>query len=341
MKWRILALLKSQPGEYLSGEQISADLGVSRAAVWKAVQALSDMGYQIESKTRSGYRYLSAPDRLYPAEIRPYLHTKRLGKACTYLATTPSTNLYALSKAPALEEEGYLVIAEEQTGGLARLHGRWTSFGSQGIYFSLALFPALEPAHLSRVTMLAACALSAVIEEETGLVSQTGWPNALLIDGKKYCGILTQMSGEVEKIDFVVLGIGIQANVAADQIPPTLQGQLTSLLLESGRPVSRPRLLAAFLNRFDKLYDDFLTEPQSFTQIHADFCARCPLLGQLVRLRHKEKIYQGICTDINIDGALSLKDAQGQSHLFFSGELLDMRPPESKSVAGGSEFLPR
>ena len=111
MKWRILALLKSQPGEYLSGEQISADLGVSRAAVWKAVQALSDMGYQIESKTRSGYRYLSAPDRLYPAEIRPYLHTKRLGKACTYLATTPPVCSSAMTRYPSSSNAGALLSA--------------------------------------------------------------------------------------------------------------------------------------------------------------------------------------------------------------------------------------
>ena len=213
MRARILKLLRQQSQDYLSGEEISRQLAVSRTAVWKHIQELKNHGYEIEAHPRKGYRLKSRPDLLLPEEIRAGLATQLLGKQIVHFYDTSSTNNEAKRLAADDAIEGTIVVSEAQTLGRGRLNRGWFSPPGGGVWVSVILRPPFPPQEAPKCTLMAAVATVEAIREASGLNCGIKWPNDILWQGRKLVGILTEMSAEMDAINFVVLGIGINVSL--------------------------------------------------------------------------------------------------------------------------------
>lgn len=319
MKEAILRLLKERRLEYVSGEEICKNLDVTRTAVWKHIQALREDGYGIDARPRAGYMLTGVPDRLYPEEIREGLSTQIIGRKVFYCDSVSSTNDLARELARKGAGEGSLVVAEEQTGGKGRLGRGWYSPKYKGIWFSLLLYPPVNPSEASQVTMMAAVALASAIRDETGIVAGIKWPNDLLVGGKKICGILTEMSAEMERINHLVLGAGINANQDQTDFPEEVRSTATSLKVEAGRTVSRVRLLQASLAEFERWYRIWLA--QGFSPVLARWKEMSISLNCPVRIHTLNKSWDGWAEDVDEDGALLLRLPDGGLQRLVSGEV--------------------
>ena len=211
MKERILELLKNKHG-YVSGDELSQQLGMSRQGLWKHIQDLRDSGYDFVAVPHLGYRLLSSPDRLFDFEIKYRLNTKFIGKFIHYFDYLSSTNDLAMQLGMQNAPSGTLVVAESQTKGRGRLGRSWFSPKYKGIYFSLLLRPAILPEYSPVLTILIAVSMAEAVKEITGLDIQIKWPNDLFLNNKKLGGILTEMNAEADKINFMVMGVGLNVN---------------------------------------------------------------------------------------------------------------------------------
>lgn len=319
MKEGILRLLKENPTDFVSGEDICKSLKVTRTAIWKHIQALRDDGYEIEARPRAGYRLAGAPDRLYPEEIRDGLATRYIGRQVFYSPSISSTNDLAKELARNGAGEGSLVVAEEQTGGKGRLGRGWASPRYKGIWFSLILYPQVNPPEAAQITMLAAVALASAVREVTEVEAGIKWPNDLLAGGKKICGILTELSAEMERINHLVVGAGINANQDAGDFPAEFREAATSLKLESGRPVSRVRLLQVALGEFESWYTAWLAG--GFAPVLAKWKEMSVTLNRPVRVNTMTNSWEGWAEDVDEDGALLLRLPGGKIQRFVSGEV--------------------
>ncbi|MBI4743815.1 MAG: biotin--[acetyl-CoA-carboxylase] ligase [Actinobacteria bacterium] len=267
-KEKTLSYLKNRIGEFVSGEELSRKIFVSRTAIWKHIQSLRKNGYEIKAVPNVGYMLKKLPDLLLPSEISSFLRTDKFGRSIHYYKEIGSTNDLAKKLAFNNAEEGTIVVAEEQKGGRGRLGRKWISpYG--GIWFSIILRPKINPVDASKITLLAAIVTANVIIDLTGLKVKIKWPNDLLIEGRKLAGILTEMDAEFDKIDFLVLGIGINANIDLEVFPSDFRNKLTSLKAQLNKNIDRKILLAGILNELEKNYLDFLNGPieNSFLKI--------------------------------------------------------------------------
>ncbi|MBL8012826.1 MAG: biotin--[acetyl-CoA-carboxylase] ligase, partial [Candidatus Omnitrophica bacterium] len=219
MQDRIIHFLKNSP-THLSGEDISRSLNISRAAIWKYIQELRKDGYEIEAVPHLGYKLVSSPDKLYSTEVHFDLKTQIVGSEYFYFETLDSTMDEAFRLGMEGLAEGAVICAETQTKGRGRLGRSWVSVKNKGIYCSVILRPKLSPTDLSKLTLLSAVAVAQAVEKSTGLKPAIKWPNDLLIDNKKICGILTELRAEVDQMKFVVLGIGLNVNHTSSQLIP-------------------------------------------------------------------------------------------------------------------------
>src|SRR5689334_17281799 len=228
----LLTLLSENPMIVISGEKIARQIGVSRSAVWRWTQRLRALGVRVKGHPRTGYSIERVPDVLSPSLLRRRLHNSPFGKRIYHYFKTTSTNSIALELGHAGESHGAIVIAEEQTGGRGRAGRSWHSEKTSGIYMSALLRPAISPIVAPVITMAAGLAARDAVQEETGVAADLRWPNDLLADGKKFCGILTEMYAEPSQVRFVIVGIGINVNHTA--MPTELAGIATSLRLMTG-----------------------------------------------------------------------------------------------------------
>ena len=217
----ILGLLVDGGPDYVSGEALSGKLGLSRTAVWKVVNALRRHGYRIEAVPSRGYRLLEAPDRLTALEVLPLLETHDLGRTLHAFETVDSTNVVAFRLAVEGAEHGELVVAETQTNGRGRRGRRWSSPGHLNLYCSFVLRPELPPQRAPELTLLTAVAVAESLRA-AGVPADIKWPNDLLVAGRKVAGILTELSADLDRIHFVVVGIGINLNAGREDFPPEL-----------------------------------------------------------------------------------------------------------------------
>lgn len=231
---RLLDLLAAAGEDWVSGEAISTQLGISRAAVWKQVEALRAGGYAVEAAPRRGYRLAARPDRLSVLEIEAGLRTERFGRPVEAHEVIGSTNERAKELARQGAPEGLLVTAEQQTAGKGRLGRPWQTPAGRALALSLLLRPLIPPTLAPRLTLVAAVAVAEAVRAETGLPVGIKWPNDLQIAGRKLCGILTEMEAEIEQVRFVVLGIGLNVNQTLAEFPPELRETATSLRLALG-----------------------------------------------------------------------------------------------------------
>ena len=318
-----MQLLKGQQPEFVSGELICKNFGVSRTAVWKHVQTLRTEGYEIMSRPRAGYRLASVPDRLYPQEILSGLKTEFMGRRIYYFAQVPSTNAVARELVPAGAPDGALAVAEEQTGGRGRLGRGWFSPPGKGVWCSLILYPPVNPAAAPPLTMLTAVAVARAVRRVAGLTPGIKWPNDLLLGGKKFCGILTEMSAEMERINYIIIGAGINVNLNQEDFPGEIANVATSLKAYAGRTVSRVELLQAYLQEMEVLYRIWLKE--GFAPVLKLWKELCVTLQRPVRVSGLKESVEGWAEDVDEEGSLILRLADQTIRRLTAGEV-SLRP---------------
>ncbi|MDD3252238.1 MAG: biotin--[acetyl-CoA-carboxylase] ligase [Lachnospiraceae bacterium] len=317
MKTEILKYLK-ETKEYLSGQELCERLGVSRTAVWKVIRQLQEEGYQIEAVRNRGYRLTTSGDVLTEAELKSLLHTARAGQTLVILKETDSTNNYARKLADQGAADGTLVLAEQQTAGKGRRGRNWTSPSGTGIWMSLLLRPEFAPAHASMLTLVAAMAVKQGIAEITGLDCQIKWPNDIVLNGKKICGILTEMSTEEDSIRHVVIGIGINVNI--ESFPEELRPKATSLLLEAEQRFLRAPLVEAVLRSWETYYETYQST-LDMSLLKEEYNRSLASRGQEVKVLSPKGDYTGVSQGINDGGELLVEMPDGELREVMSGEV--------------------
>lgn len=314
----LIALLKSTSGGFISGEEIARTLDVSRAAIWKKIQELEVVGYQIEAVPHLGYRLTGLPERIVPEEIRCHLRTRALGSRIFIFPTTDSTNRLALDMGRKGAPHGQTILAEAQTSGRGRLGRTWTSPAGKGIYLSLILRPKLELSQVSKLTLAAAVAAAEALEAFGMRNVQIKWPNDLLIQGQKVCGILTEMVAEADRVECVILGIGINVNSTAADLP----AHATSLKLEAGKTFDRSALTAELLNRLEERLNQ--VAGRAWDETRAAWNRRSAVKGRTVKVTTLSEAVQGTAQGIDLSGALLVKTRDGLKKI-YSGDVLSCR----------------
>ena len=319
-KEQLLYLLKTADGP-VSGEAISRELGVSRAAIWKEIEALRKDGYVISSATRRGYKLEESPDILRAGAIKSLINTKVIGSEIVCLESIDSTNTECKRRAMSKVTDGLVITADEQTGGRGRLGRTFISPKGKGLYFSCVLKPSAPAEQVMNLTAWVAVAVCEAIEKTCGAKPQIKWTNDIILGGKKLAGILTEMEIEAEtaQIRYVIPGIGINCSHAKEDFPEELQNIATSLAIETGRPVDRTALAANLAQELDKLYASF---PAALDEYLEKYRKNCCTLGKHVKListtGHTE---EGEALDIDDQFRLLVKMPDGEIRAVYSGEV--------------------
>jgi BirA family biotin operon repressor/biotin-[acetyl-CoA-carboxylase] ligase len=321
---RLLTYLKENLGQWVSGESISNQLGISRTAIWKHINSLKDDGHLIQSAPKKGYCLARAADLLSPEEISGRLDTRFIGRPSVLVfKETDSTNLQAKILASQGAPEGTVVTAETQTQGRGRRGRSWFSPVGQSIYASIILRPPMAPAQAPQITLMTAVAVVRALRG-AGMDARIKWPNDVLIEGKKIAGILTEISTEMDLVDWVVVGLGLNVNTPADQMPPEIQPIATSVQIQKGGPFSRIELLCALLKNFEDCYE--LLKTDGFGPIMQQWRQMTDIIGQRVHVDVMETRHFGTVAAVDDDGVLILKDDQGRTRRIFSGDVGKIRP---------------
>jgi BirA family biotin operon repressor/biotin-[acetyl-CoA-carboxylase] ligase len=317
----ILSLFSQAIDGFVSGERISEDLGISRTAVWKHIRNLRQMGYLIEAIPSRGYQLLKSPDILIPEAIQVGLDCRRIGSRVLCFDEIDSTNLQACRLGDEGEAEGLVVIADRQTSGKGRLGRRWESPGGVNLYASILLRPPIPPFEAPRLTFLSAIAVCRTIQRCLGLEPNTKWPNDILLNGAKVAGLLNEMSSETDQVHYVVLGVGVNLNMQADQFPTDLRYPATSLSIALGQLVSRLEFTRILLQEIDALYQIYLA--QGSVPILSAWEEYCDLIGQSVYADCNDQQIEGTMVGLAEDGALLVRTTTGKIRSIYAG---DVRP---------------
>jgi BirA family biotin operon repressor/biotin-[acetyl-CoA-carboxylase] ligase len=320
---RVLQILKDHQGEYVSGERLAENAGITRAAIWKQINQLREFGYLIESAPRRGYKLLNLTRALHPYELKAGLATAVFGRTIDYHETVDSTNLRAKQLARKGAPEGTLVLAEQQTQGRGRLGRAWAARSGLGLWFSLILRPQVGTGDLAVITVLTAVALARAIKRVADIQTQVKWPNDLLYEGAKLVGILAELNGELDRVNYLILGIGINVNHMPEDFPPELAGKATSLRRIRRTPVDRKTLLQCFLKEFEGQYALLETEALSGIIDYArEYSAT---LGRRVTVSQGlGRILTGKAVDLDLDGSLWLETDDGARTRVYSGEIIEV-----------------
>ncbi len=314
----VLRHLKKDKENWVSGEALSRRLGLTRTAVWKTICKLKDDGYQIESTPRKGYRFLKSSEMLLPEEIAEGLDTEILGKQeIVHLKETDSTNAHAKDLAARGAPEGTLVVAEKQTGGRGRKGRVWFSPPDGGIYASIILRPPMPPSQVPKLTFVTAVAAAETLLHLTTLHVRIKWPNDILVNGRKVAGILTEITTDMDAVDYAVVGLGMNVNTRA--FPDDIRNLATSLLIESGERFERAVLLREFLRQEEACYRGL--QAFGFEPILKRWKELASIIGQKLQVEMIDATYTGHVEAIDPDGILILKDSDGISHRILSGDV--------------------
>jgi len=317
---QILQALRTASSGGVSGADLSQKLGISRAAVWARIEDLRSLGYDIDASPHAGYRLVSAPDVLHADDLIWRLQKgRRIGRDIRVFEQTTSTNDIIEKLARDGVPEGAVVFAEAQTHGRGRLGRPWTSPAKKGLWFSILLRPDLRPQAATQLTVASATALRNAIEQHTGIKAEIKWPNDILISGKKVAGILTELSAELDRIKYVLVGIGVDVNLDLVDFPSQIRAQATSLKLELGKPVARAELAAAILQEMDRQYGRVLDG--EFSAVASEWEQHCTTLGQRVAIRLGERRVCGCAESLGEDGALLLRTDHGHLERIVGGDV--------------------
>ncbi len=316
MRTKILTMLRQTDG-YVSGQELCNQLGVSRTAVWKTINQLKEAGYEIEALQNKGYHLISAPDVMDAAEIKSLKHTAWAGNEIVYFDTIDSTNTKAKELAEQDYPSGTLVVADQQSAGRGRRGRGWESPTGCGIFMTLMLKPEINPNNASMLTLVSALAASKAITKITGAAAQIKWPNDIVIQGKKVCGILTEMSAQFDYINHIVIGIGI--NVHNEDFPEELKESAGSLFLQCGRRFHRADIIVSFLQYFEQYYEEFL-RTEDLSGLLKEYNAILVNMGKIVRVLDPKEPFEGKAMGITKKGEL-IVDTWESRKLVSSGEV--------------------
>ena len=317
MKSKILNRLRGAE-EFVSGQQLCEEFGVSRTAVWKAINQLKEEGYEIEAVHNKGYRLLGCPDIISAEEVKSRLHTDWAGCEVKYFDTLDSTNICAKRMAEEGAPNGTLVIADEQTAGRGRCGRAWETPKGTAIAMTLLMRPNLRPEKASMLTLVMGMAVTRAVNELYSLNCQIKWPNDAVVDGKKICGILTEMSTEEDSIRYVVVGIGI--NVNTESFTPEISDTATSLKLSLGHELKRAPLIGAVLKSFEQYYSRFM-EYGDMTGLMDEYNEMLANRKRQVRVLDPHGSYEGMALGIDKEGCLLVKREDDSVSAVISGEV--------------------
>ncbi len=313
--------LKEQKGKWISGERISNRLSVTRSAVWKHIGKLREEGYIIESSPRKGYLFRKVSDLLLADEIRERLDTKVFGRRdIICLKETDSTNMKAKDSAAAGGAEGTVIIAEKQTKGRGRRGRDWFSYPGGGIYISIILRPEISPGDAPVITLMTAVAAAETLICQTGLKLRIKWPNDILVNEKKIAGILTEISTEMDTVDYIVVGLGLNVNIPSGAFPEDIRKRSTSILIETGERFSRIELIGAYLGWYEKYYEIF--KRKDIKSIMHRWKELADIIGKRITVDASGRKIAGEVVNVGNDGVLLLKDDQEKLHRIFSGDVI-------------------
>jgi BirA family transcriptional regulator, biotin operon repressor / biotin---[acetyl-CoA-carboxylase] ligase len=316
----LLTLLSENATIVISGAKIAKEIGVTRGTVWKWVQKLRELGVNVKGHPRTGYHIGGIPDVLAPKLISRRLLNTPFWKHIYHFFKVESTNDIAMKLGSEGEPHGAVVIAEEQTRGRGRSGRVWASEKSAGIYCSALLRPPISPAHASMLTLVAGLAARDAVGEELDAAPDIRWPNDLLVRGKKFCGILTEMHAEPDRVNYAVVGIGI--NVNQSRLPGEISGIATSLRIESGHMHSRLDILIRLLRHLDRYYNLFLTSGSQpivrrFAEVSSYF------QGKRVRITTASESFVGTTAGLEPNGVLRVERDNGRVEAIVSGDVAE------------------
>ncbi len=301
-------------GEIVSGEKFSKTLGITRTAIWKKVSGLRERGFEIESIGRQGYRLVSVPDVLMTPLIASGLGTKWAGRQIICYETVDSTNRVLKTMAAEGAEHGTLVLANEQTGGRGRRGRGWLTPKDTSIAMSLLLRPEIPPASVALLSLAASVAVAKGIRQATGLTAEIKWPNDIVCNGKKVCGILLEMDANEQSVNYVVAGAGI--NVHLTEIPEEIRQTATSLDLECGHSVSRIEVVQAVMRAVEET--EQLLQKGTFMSVYEQLSAT---LGHPVSVQAVGETFTGIAERIKEDGVLVVRTESGETREVMAGDV--------------------
>ena len=326
---RVLELLQAADG-YLSGQAISEQLGVSRAAVWKHIKALQQTGYEIDSRTNRGYRLVQSPDLLTEQTVRQALGEHPWAGQIQVLAEVDSTNNRAKQLGSAGAPAGTVVLADRQSAGRGRLGQSFRSDGGMGVYLSALLRPNLRPDELPPVTALVAVAVCDAVQAVCGQRPQIKWTNDIILQQRKICGILTELSVEAELgvVSYLVVGAGVNVRQREADFPPELQAVAGSLYALTGIMVPRARLAAEMIRAFSRMEQALCGDWHSWMD---QYRADCLTVGKDIQILRNGTAQRAHCDDLDETGALLVTYPDGTKERIFSGEV---------SVRGLYGYLP-
>lgn len=315
MEEKILSILKETRNSYVSGEEFSRKIGVTRASIWKHMEILRKIGYEIEAQPHLGYRLVGLPDKLLAHEIMWNLKTKFVAKKVYSYDSIGSTNDAAYRLAEDGAEEGSVILSERQTKGKGRLGRSWIS-PRGGIYLSLILRPKLVPTEVAKLTLIVAVSVAETLRELTGVQCLIKWPNDILVGRNKICGILTELKAEQDVTGFVILGLGINVNTK----PAALPKNATSIFKESGKEYSRIDLTRALLKNIEDHY--ILFRHGKFSDIIKEWKDLSAVLGKRVKVSGKSGVVEGQAIDVDEGGALVIRLDNGLRERVLAGDVI-------------------
>lgn len=317
--FRVLEILERTP-ESVSGETISNELGITRSAVWKNIKELRQMGYDIQSSQKAGYRLIHSSSKLLPYEVHKKLRTQIIGKKMRYLEHTPSTisvGKQMCSESDPAKLHGTVVIAEEQTGGVGRLGRAWVS-PSGGIWVTIILKPRIPVDRVFMITMAGSIAVAKAIRKEFDLGALIKWPNDIFIGDKKVAGLLLELSAESDVIHYCLLSTGIDVNIPIGQFDPELRNLITSICIEVGHEVDRAAFLARILKEFEMRYQ--LIESGEYDAIIEEWKSISYTLEKRVQIHTLKNSFEGEAIDIDQFGALIVRKDSGKLERVIAGD---------------------
>lgn len=332
--WKILQLLKENFGAFVSGNHLASLFELSRTGIWKHIQNLKSMGYEILSHPKDGYQLVKVPDSLIVEEIGPDLHTSWLALHYHHFEQIGSTNDYAMQLAIEGAPHGTLVVAEEQTRGKGRLQRPWLSSARRGIYMSLILSTPLPLNEAQHATTVAAITLADLLRSQYRVPAKIKWPNDILVDEKKVAGILTEMQSDQDYARFLVVGIGINVNHERGDLAGPFRYPATSIAIELGHPVERKELLVAFLRRFETRYELFTEE--GFAAFLPQLEGLSAVLGKRIKVLSGKKEIAGKALGFTQEGGLRIQTDGGREEVVWVGDVTQLGDSaQSLNAKGG------
>ena len=306
--------------DHISGQQLCEQFQVSRTAVWKVINQLKEEGYQVEAVRNKGYRIIESPDVLTREELAVQIGdaTRWAGQEIVCFTETDSTNVRARKLGENGAAHGTLVVAEQQTAGRGRRGRGWESPAGSSIYMSLLLRPEFLPNKAPMLTIVMAYSVATALREQTGLDFRIKWPNDIVLNGKKVVGILTEMSTEIEYINHVVIGVGINVNTEA--FPEEICATATSIRRESGKTWRRAELIAAILRQFEVQYERFVKE-EDLAYLREAYDAILVNCNREVRILVEKDGYRALALGIDDQGELLVRKEDGTVTSVYAGEV--------------------